>query len=75
MIDDFRIIPKNKILIDFWEMNIFEHLILQPTCFKGLLPSTIDMLLTNHKQSCMRSDVYETGISDHHNKLIISVLC
>ena len=56
-------------------MNIFEHLILQPTCFKGLLPSTIDILLTNHKQSSMRSDVYETGISDHHNKLIISVLC
>ena len=50
-----------------------EHSILKPTCFKGLLPSATDLLLTNHKQSFMRSDMYETGILDHH-KVIISVL-
>ena len=66
-------IPENKKFSDFCEMNKFEPLILKPTCFKGLLPSTIDPLLTNHKQSFMRSDVYETGISVHH-KMIISVL-
>ena len=54
-------------------MNKFEHLILKPTCFKGLVPSTIDLLLTNHKQSFMRSDVHETGISDHR-KMMMSVL-
>ena len=32
-------------------MNTFEHLILKPTCLKGLLPSTIDRLLTNHKRN------------------------
>ena len=66
-------IPENKKLSDFCKMNKFEHLILKPTCFKDLLPSTIDFLLTNHKQSFMKLDVYETGISDLR-KMIISVL-
>ena len=69
---DFSMID-NKKLSDFCEMNKFEHLILKPTCFKGLLPSTIDLLLTYHKQSFMRSNVYETVISGHH-KMIMSVL-
>ena len=73
LIGDFKMIPENKKLSDFCEMNKFEHLILKPTCFKGQLPSTIDLLLTNHKQSFMRSDVYETAFSGHH-KMIISVL-
>ena len=68
LIDDFNMIPENKKLSDFCEMNKFEHLILKPTCFKGLLPSTIDLLLTNYKQSFMKSYVYETGISGYHNK-------
>ena len=60
-------------LSDFCQMNKFDHLILKPTCFKGLLPSTIDISLTNNKQSFMRSDVYKKGIRDHH-KMIILVL-
>ena len=63
MISNFNMIPENKKISDFCEMNEFEHLLLKPTCFEGLLPSKIDLLLTNHKQSFMRSDVYETGIS------------
>ena len=47
-------------------MNKFEPLILKPACFKSLLPSTIDFLSTDLKQSFVRSDVYETGISDDH---------
>ena len=54
-------------------MNKFEHVILKTICFKGLFSSTIDLLLTNHNEIFLVSDVYETGISDHH-KMIISVL-
>ena len=72
LIGNFTMIPENKKLIDSCEMK-FEHLILKPICCKGLLLSTIDLLLTNHKQTFMRSDVYETGVSDHH-KMMISVL-
>ena len=60
---DFNMILENKKLSDYCEMNEFGHFILKPTCAKGLLPSTIDLLLASHKQSFMRSDVYETGIS------------
>ena len=59
LIGNFSMIPENKKLSDFCEINKFEHLILKPICFKGLLPSTIDSLLTNHKQSFMGLDVYE----------------
>ena len=64
-------IPENKKLSDFCEINKFEHLILKPICFKGLLPSTIDFLLTNHKQSFMGLNVYEWKISDHHTMIIL----
>ena len=55
------------------KVNKFEYLILKPIYFKSLLPSTIDLLLTNRKQSFLGSEVYEIGISDHR-EVIISVL-
>ena len=70
LICDFNMILENKRLSDFCEMNKFEHLILKPIRFKGLLPSTIGLLLTNHKQSFMGSDVYKIGISDHRKVII-----
>ena len=73
LIGNFNMIPGNKKSSNFCEMNKFEHLILKPTCFKGLLLCTIDLLSTNHKQSFVKLEVYETGILDHH-KMIISVL-
>ena len=65
--------PVNKKLNEFCEMNKFKHLILKPTCFKGLFPSSIDLILTNFKQSFMKSNMCETGISDHY-RMIFSVL-
>ena len=62
----FNMKPENENLNNSCEMNKFERLILKPTSFKGLSPSTIDILLTNHNQSFMKSDVYRAGISDHH---------
>ena len=32
-------------------MNKFEHLILKPTCLKGLSNSAIDIVLRNHKKA------------------------
>ena len=65
--------PENEKLNDFCDMNKFERLILKPASFMGLSPSTIDVVLTNHNQSFMKSHVYRAGISDHH-KIIFSVL-
>ena len=55
----------------FCEMNKFEHSTLKPTCFKGLFPSTIDLILTDHKQNFMKLNVYKTGISDHHKMIFL----
>ena len=48
-------------------------MILKPTCFKGLFRSTTELILANHKQSFMKSHVYQTGVSDHY-KMIFSVV-
>ena len=37
LMGDFNMIPENKKLSDFCEMNKFEHLVLKPTYFKGLI--------------------------------------
>ena len=47
-------------------MNQLEHLISEPTCYKGKTPSTIDLVITNDKTSFMKSDICETRLSDHH---------
>ena len=65
--------PEIGKLNDFCEINRSEYLIVNPTFLKGLFHSSIDLFLTNCKQSFMKSDVYETGISDHQ-KMIFSIL-
>ena len=60
---------ENKNLKDFCDLNQLEHLILKPTCYKAKTPSTIDLIITNHKPSFMKSDTCETGLSDHHKML------
>ena len=37
LIGDFNMIPENKNLIDFCEMNKLEHLILKPACSKVVI--------------------------------------
>ena len=61
LIGDFNMQPGNKNLKDFCDLNQLEHLILKPTCYKGKTPSTIDLIITNHKTSFMKSDTCETG--------------
>ena len=73
LIGDFNMQPGNKNLRDFCDLNQLEHLILKPTCYKGKTPSTIDLIITNHKTSFMKSDTCETGLSDL-NKMVYSLL-
>ena len=73
LIGDFNMQPGNKNLKDFCDLNQLEHLILKPTCYKGKTPSTIDLIITNHKTSFIKSDTCETRLSDHH-KTVYSFL-
>ena len=58
----------------FCETYNLENLIKEPTCFKNPSnPSSIDVMLTNRKNSFKNSMMIESGLSDHH-KLTISIL-
>ena len=59
---------------DFCGTCNLENLIKEPTCFKNPNnPSSIDVMLTNRKNSFQNSMTIVTGLSDHH-KLTISIL-
>ena len=50
------------------------NLIKEPTCFKSIEnPSSIDIMLTNKKQSFQNSMTIETGLSDFH-KMTVTVM-
>ena len=59
---------------DFCEIYNLENLIKEATCFKNPdNPSSIDVMLTNRKNSFQNSMTIETGLSDHHH-MTISIL-
>ena len=64
---------KNKFLNYFNEKFNLKNLINEPRCFKSQNPSMIDLILTNHRSSFMKTAVLETVMSDHR-KMIFSIL-
>ena len=74
MLGDFNSSASEKHMKDFCEMYDLQNLITGPTCFKNANnPSSIDVMLTNRKNSFQNSMTIETGLSDHH-KMTVSVL-
>ena len=60
----------NPILSQFLDTFALSPLNIDSTCFKNLKnPSCIVLLLTNFKHSFMKTNVFETGISDHHKMM------
>ena len=53
--------------------NLF-NLFKGPTCFKTPKGRSIDLMLTNRKQSFKESQLFKTGFSDHHHHLIYTIL-
>ena len=71
---DFNSTSNEQCMRDFCEIYNLENLIKEPTCFKSTEnPSSIDVILTNRKESFYNSRAIETGLSDFH-KMTISVL-
>ena len=59
---------------DFCDLYNLENLIKEPTCYKNPKnPSSIDLMLTNRKNSFCNSMAIETGLSDCH-KMTVTVL-
>ena len=55
--------PENLELQDFCDTHGLPNLIKEPTCFKGKIPTCIDLILTNQKQLFMKSRTLITVIS------------
>ena len=71
---DFSMTTSNPVLSLFLDTFALSPLNIDPTCFKNLKnPSCIDILLTNFKPSFMKTNAFETGISDHH-KMISTIM-
>ena len=71
---DFNMTTSNPILSQFLDAFALSSLKVDPPCFKNSKnPSCIDLLLTNFKPSFMKTNIFETGISDHH-KIISTIM-
>ena len=74
LIGDFNVTTSNPILSLFLDSFALWPLNVDQTCFKNSKnPSCIDFLLTNFKPSFMKTNVFETDISNHH-KMISTII-
>ena len=55
------------------EANDYSSLAMKTTCYQSNMPSFIDLILTNRKNFFKLSNIFETGLSDHH-KLVCTIL-
>ena len=69
ILGDFNIEAENKVKKDFLQDHTFYNMMKQNTCFKGDGGSCIDLLITNSKFSFMKTNSFETGLSDHHHMI------
>ena len=74
VLGDFNSPVSEKYMKDFCEMYNLQNLIKGPTCYKNASnQSSIDVILTNRKNSFQNSTTIETGLPDHH-KMTVTVL-
>ena len=72
LLGDFNTTQEKQCMKDFCEIYNLENLIKEPTCFKNAdNPSSIDVMLTNRRNSFQNSMTIETGLSDYHKMIII----
>ena len=64
---DFNVEPDTSgQLSDLLDSYEAKNLITGKTCYKSAEGRCIDLMLTNQKASLMKTDAFETGLSDHH---------
>ena len=74
LMGDLNMTTSNPILSKFLDRFALSSLNIDPTCFKNSKnPSCIDLFLTYFKPSFMKTNVFETVISDHH-KMITTIM-
>lgn len=66
ILGDFNLEPTNPLLDNFANTFGLYNLVKEPTCFKSDIPTCIDLILTNKKNSFQNTIAVETGLSDFH---------
>ena len=67
LLGDFNSTVLETNMKEFCNTYVLKNLIHEPTCYKNPLnPSSIDVMLTNRKNSFQNSTTIETGLSDFH---------
>ena len=72
LLGDFNMTPKDTSIQNICNTYSFKNLVNEPTCFKGVIPTCIDLVLTNQNQLLMKTTTHTTGISDVH-KLVTTI--
>ena len=72
LLGDFNMTPEDKNLQHITDTVSLEHLIIEPTCFKGS-PSCVDLIIINRKSYFKNTCVTVTGISDFHKLTAVSL--
>ena len=65
-IGDFNLEPNDITLKHFLDSNGLYNLLKGHGCFKGKI-SLLDLILTNRNFSFKNTQLFETGLSDHHH--------
>ena len=69
ILGNFNKDTENKVMKDFLHEHTFYNMMKQNTCFKGDGGSCINLLIANSKFSLMKTNSFETGLSDHHHMI------
>ena len=72
LLGDFNMTPEDKNLEHFTDIFSLEHLINEPTCFKGI-PSCVGLIMANRNSYFENTCVTVTGISDFHKLTAVSL--
>ena len=73
LLQDFNMTAENTKMEQLLTSFSLESLIKSPTCFESVIPNSIDLILTNHKQYFMKSQTLVTGISGFHALTLTSM--
>ena len=64
---DFNVNESNPVMETFLNQHNYKNIIKNKTCYKSLEGSCIDLIITSRPSLHQFSQVFETGMSDHHS--------
>ena len=71
LMGDFNLTIENKHLEELPNLFNLKTLISSPTCFQSIIPTCIDLILTNQQDLFSNSNTCEVGISDNYHLVSI----